>query len=414
MIWMLKYFLLQLREACLCLLKGLVAIAAMLSLTAICIFTTYRMESKKPSELITVAIVSEKEDLIISALVDMANDTRGLSLVCSFVPMGKEEAIDGLKNGSVSMVMSIPEDFYAKASGMQEASLDIYTAGKPDASQRRLLAVMGGIEELMAVTEGAMYSMYDGMALYSFPVSTAQMEQDIFGRVISEFINRADVFDMVYISAYGQYSFAQHYITAGIILSFIISGTAFFGMYGSGDRQLERIIGASPLKRIIISMIKTSAVALALGFCMTVLILIFDLTFPKADIWETIGIISFNAGFGTYMALWLFAISEAVCIHLITSLFGSQAASRTIYWLSMLLMLTAAGVIVPAVYLPAKLRKIAEYIPAGQWHGLLMRGIWSSSRRNMAAAGAPLVIITNVILFSIAVIVYSRSLNSHD
>ena len=106
-----------------------------------------------------------------------------------------------------------------------------------------------------------------------------------------------------------------------------------------------------------------------------------------------------------HICLWLGALSLALWVNLVGTVLSSDNAHfRAVYILSSLIMMTASGVMVPAVYLPDMLRKISGVIPTGALHGMLMSGFWESAgiREPGDIPGLTVTLITDaaVLLFS--------------
>jgi len=403
-----KYLKLQIKEAFRCLLRGGLFIVALFAVSALLIFAGYNSSRNTDDKLITVAIVYNKDDFVIDSVLKMAMKEDSIKSFCNFEKMNYEEAMSKFSDKKADIVMIVPDDFYELAASLQETSITIIVPSDPTPTQKKLIAIIDGIESMMITTEGALYAMYDGMGVYSFPVTTSQMEAQIFEDVINQFLNRAELFEYKTVSLYGDFTFVQFFIVSAVMLIILVCSVTYFDMYGEGVVQLERIAANSILKKIEISIIKIVSMMLPIGILLSIMVFAFGKLFGGGR--QAI----FNASAGAYLSVWIFAFSASVFIHLIISIFGNTTHTKTLYILLVIVLLVISGVIVPSAYLPRFIFKVSDYIPVGMWQKILMNGLWNSARRNMAVRYMKMPLITDVILGIVSIYIYIRRLNLHD
>lgn len=370
-------------------------------------FGIYKGIGREQSEIITVGIVSDESDFVMGALIDMVKDIPSLSSFCRMEQMSNEEAMEGIASGDIGIAIVVPGDFYETASAMQEAHIEIYAPAKETVAGNKLLAIIEGVEQLMVNTEGSLYAMYDGMAMYSFPVGTAEMEYTLFMDEISRFMGRDEIFEDVWVSPFGNYTYVQFYVVSILITVISISSVSYFKMYSSENRQIERMIGANTYGKVLLSISKIVAITLPTGIFVTAI------SFLARAVAGRMGM-TVEYTHNTFVAIWLVVLSISILINMIVAVAGADVHTRTLYWLIIGIMLAVTGVIVPAVYLPEVFSKISHLIPVYEWQEILLRGIWDYGKRVSLTRNIKPIAITDVIFLVIGVFAYCRRLNGHD
>lgn len=402
-----KLGLLQLKTALNAYLKGLLLLVALFVLVGIGLVGIWKHINQidvGEHAILNTAIVADEGSLGTEYLISMVEGVQGVASICNLQKMEWPDALDGLQEGDVDVIIRIPDEFYVKAMNMEETQIEIYTWGEPTKLQKMLLAQLSGAQNLMSTTECAIYACYDGIEACEVPYTRAQIEYDLFMDTVTGFMNRDRLFSISNLSAYGSYDFGQYYYISAIILVMTVSAVSLFSMYRHGERQLERLIYSGSSGYICASISRIITMTIAIAVTTSVLCLVVNMVVGKVDLF------SVSALPRLYWYIWLVALSISVWIHLIASVCGDSAHSRAIYVSLVILLLAGAGVVVPIVYLPGILRGLSTYLPMGAWHTLLMDAAFGQRRIN----GVNTTIITDVFIGILAVLVYLRSLLNHD
>lgn len=398
-----KYLILQIKNAYIYMLKGLLVLAALFVVAIGICYGSYKFLTSNPSEdsenlsIINIGVVSEGDDYAIEYLLTMVEDIEGVKGLCNITSMDEYSAYSGLEEGSLRMIIYIPEDFYIKASGMEDTSVTIIMAQPPSKLEYKFLGLIGAVEDLMSTTEGAIRSCYDGMYNMNIPITKGKMEADLFLGVIDEFLGRDKLFQFEFVSLFGSFSAKQFLICSFVTIFMLLMGTFFIGLYRHEEIQLERLVYRGKLSILWGTLGHIISMTVALGTIVSAII---------ALLFFWVGENQARA----YGALWLIALSVSILIHLIISVLGDNSHAAVIYVLFVFLLILVSGVVVPAVYLPGVLRNIAIYLPGGSYQQVLLDAFWSKRRLN----GMDLLLITDVLLLLISVIMYGRRLAKHD
>ena len=395
-------FALQLKSAFRRLLTGLLVAAVLFGAMLAGVYL-YMHSSEDEGGIIRVAVVSD-DSRFSDYVFEMADDIPGVNSLCNLVKMDMDEAVDELYAKDVGLIIDIPDDFYEKASTMQEAHLKIYTDGTPSKSVYKLLGMLGSVSGLMEITDAQILSMYDTIEAYDLPVTRTAMEWEFFSGTLAGFEKRTDFMDVKTVSAYGSYDLIRFYLTSAFLCMLLLGGVTLFGMYTKEQMRLERTLDRGMASFIRGSLSKVCAMWISMGIISEILLIILNRALTNADT-----AIQFSTRF--HICLWAATLSVALWIHLIAGLIGADSAHfRVVYVTLMLILLIASGVIVPAVYLPERLGGIAGIIPTGTLHRMLLSGMWDTGHirglRNIN--GLAITLITDGIIFAISLILYRR------
>ena len=404
-----KLFALQLRAAFGRIFMGLLVMAVFFGIAAAAGSFLLRSSGADKSELIRVAVVAD-DSRFSDYVLEMADRIPGVSSLCELQRMDSDEAIRELTDGRVGLIIDIPDDFYEKASAMEEAHLIIYTDGKPSKPVNKLLAMLGSASGLMEMTDAQILSMYDTMEAYDLPVSRTAMEWEFFSGTLARFEDRDSFIEVNSISAFGSYDVIRFYLTSVFLCMMLLGGVTLFGMYTPEQLRLERTLDRGAASFLRGSIRRICAMCAAMGVTGEIITLLLNRVLIKYDIDVMI-----STRF--HICLWMSALSFALWIHLTAGIVGADSAHfRVVYVTLMLILLIASGVVVPAVYLPSHIRPMTGILPTGAIHRMLLSGMWDTGHmrgiRNIN--GIVVTAITDGIVFAVSVILYRRRQLIHD
>ena len=394
-----KLFIIWLKASFKCVVKGLLISAVFFVAGVITVNSFMGKEGDEADQnaMIKGAIVTD-DDRFYDILHGLITDIPGVNGLCGFDRMSMEEAQESLVKGECGIVIGIPEDFYEKAQSMEEAQLKIYTSKSPSGSVQKLLAMIGSAQTLVNITDAQILSMYEGLEQYDLSVDRHAMEDTLYYDSIDRFMSRDELIGVTSVSAYGNYTIVGFYITTIVIILLMLLSVPMLRLYDRETMYLQTILNRGALAAIPDMVIKTAAIWIPLGAAGELICNLLNLYLIKISL-------MFVPDLRFHICLWLGALSLALWVNLVGTVLSSDNAHfRVVYILSSLIMMTASGVMVPAVYLPDMLRKISGVIPTGALHGMLMSGFWESAgiREPGDIPGLTVTLITDaaVLLFS--------------
>lgn len=343
-------------------------------------------------------------DYYFSELVDFANSVSSLKTFCRLEILEEDEAFDMLKSNDIQMLMVVPEGFIEAADHMQETSVDIYCPRDMSILQYKVLALFGEIEGIMINTEGAILSMYDGMAMYNFSMSVREMEEGVFNTFIMNFLNRSDYFEDSFISLYGDVPVVVFYICSIFIILIVLSGAVQFRIYGNGEKRIERIYLRGRSGHLLIATWKYLCVSIPIfmEMCIGILAFIISNRFLQLD--------DVEFGLGAFFKALIIALSIGAFVQITASLIRGKNERVTFYILFTVFMSLVSGMVCSLYYLPFILRKTAFIWPSGYWHKSFMNSVLIYSE----GYGDLGLFIFWIILTVTAIGLYYKGLNSHE
>lgn len=397
-----KYQIMQIREAFRCFFKGLLVMAVLFAVLAGTLAASAHLQEKdRAGSLVNVAVTAGEDDTVMNYLITFAGNMSSLKSFCSLKSVGRDEAEDMLISGEADIVIDIPDDFYARASAMQDVSLRVYVPEGSYTASDKLLSLLDSAETMMITTEAAINTMYGVMDVYDISMSRAEMEDALFGDIVEQFMNRDQLFEVKSSSPFGEYDFVSFYMISIIQTAAVLFGVFFAAMYSEEMISLEKLLARGIRERIGMSLVRivSMAVPAALGTCLITSLYNCVCRAAGAEDRCTLGT--------AYLWLVLYALCVSALIHLGLSITADSRHTGTIYVLGALILLAVSGITVPAVFLPKYLRAAAAYNPLSLWQGMLLKNFWGAESAAVDPAG---IFVTIVIIAAAAVLLHCRRL----
>ncbi len=355
------------------------------------------------NSLVKGAIVTD-DDRFYELVQALITDIAGAEEILSFDRMAKEEALDSLRDGELGLVIVVPDEFYDRAQAMEQTELSVYLPGVPSGAEEKLLAMLAGAQMLVKITDTQIMSMCEGIDEYGLKIDRHKVEEHIFLDAVGRYSDRSELFRVESVSAYGKYDPVMFYTTTLVMICVIAGSVSLMGLYDGEAVYIQKIYDRGRGAFIADAAIRTAAIWITLGTAIEIICVLLKLYLIKCDYLIALDL-------RLHICVWVSAMSYALWINLVgTILTSDNTHFRVVYILSGLLLMTASGVIVPAVYLPDILRKLAMANPVSALHGMLMSGMWESRRIRGVwdVQGLAVSLVTDVILFAVSVYICGR------
>lgn len=381
--------------------KAFLVIVVMTSVLVMALFAVNKIKSESDAAAgIVTGVVVPEGDKAVAALVKFANGISSLQDYCRLEVFDYNDAMEGLLDGALDMVIVIPDDFFDAATQMEPAEFTLYVSGEKSVGEKKLIGMLQGVEKVMVNTEGGICSMYKGMSIVSFPVTKTQMEDEMMEIFVRQFLNRGKLFDIHSLSPFGEYNLIQYYFIGISILIWFVCGVAYLGLYGKCNRRLERILARSLAQRVIVCIEKIVSMSVPMGLLLSFFTMVIN------SLMDYMGSNLFIARPYSYVTIWIFAFSAAIWIQLAGALSVDSAHGRTIYFIVVLVFAAVSGIIAPAVYLPSVLRTVSGIIPFSFMHRMLLDGMWGE----MNLENLIIILVLDLIVAVIGMLLYNRRL----
>lgn len=399
----LYYFYLEFKTAIKCMLGTLIALIAILILSVSLLYAiSIAKASYEEALAINVGVVIPEKDQSLNSILKLAESLTSLKGYCSLQSCSESQARDGLRNNTLALAIIIPEDFIDKATHMQPAEFTILAPNELSHNEKKLFSIFHGVEHMMTICESAIQSMYLGMEEFSFDFSIPQMENDLTTIYVNQFMSRGNVFDVEFLSIFGNYSYIEYYSSSLILIILLVCSLSFFGMYGRGELYLEKIFAVKTFGIIKITIMKILAQTLALSLFSYIILL----SVYAFDNILRLGLLYVTPG--TFLGIFLISLAVSSFTHLIITLFRCSSGASIYYILISLIMVTLSGGIVPKIYFPKALYTFAFFLPFSIWHNATLSSLYETK-----AASIVILLFNIVFTLSLGIILYVRQVKKH-
>lgn len=367
-----SYFLLRIKEALRlagCALACLV-IAAFFVFGAVNLID--RFAADLPDNRLRVAVALPEMEGEYEYLFGLANSMKSLKEFAVFEYCTEDEAMAGFEEGRFDMAAVLPDDFYEKAKAMQDTRFDLYYHENPGYGEKKLIALLGSVEQLMLLTENSIRALYLGTETGLSDFSREDVENDILKEYVGEYLERDRYFDERFVSAYGSYSFYEYIAVSGFLIFILLFSFVFFTLYDDGSLEFERYFGTDPAAVIGFYLIRIAVIAvLLIGIFMLAVFGADRLCEYKASYF----IMMKSSG---YIKLILPAISIALFVNAAGYLTVRVKGARLLYFLFVMLLVLVSGGIIPRGSFPEALQFFVGLSPFCGWHEALLGAVFGN------------------------------------
>lgn len=332
---LLRLSVLYLKTAFSCMGRALTFTAAILAIAALLLWNTYRNADGGLS-FANIGIVSEDDSKEMDWLFRIVKSMPAVKGLCSLEKYEKNEALKELKNGNLQIVMEIPENFVTDLNYMKESSLTLYVPKGDILANDRIFAMLSSVESLMATTECAICSMYEGMEHYSYNTTVSEMEDTLFGTYINSFLNREDQISIEYLSEYGNFDSFLYYGISGILFATVLLGVFMLRGYSKNMLETEKILAYSYGGKIILSLLKI------LCFSVPYFVLGSTLFAAFSIIGEKLGY-EIYISLPAYLTIIFIGLTISSFVHIFANLVGNREGREILYGLIVTLAWIISG-----------------------------------------------------------------------
>lgn len=297
---------------------------------------------------VTLAVTAPEGDPVPRLLAQFMGDMEDITQYCAFAALEEGEAMDALRQGEVTAVLVLPEDFIHGVMWGTNPDLRLVVAGDRPLESLLLLWVGQSASDILSAFQSGVYAVLDLYGEAPPPGLTRdQVVRDINLRYIALAMDRTGMFQTWELSATQALPIPLHYalsLTACFALS---AAPLFVPIYSGSWLSFQRRLRSAG---------RSAAVGYFSGVCAGIPAMIL-LIFPSMLL----------AGGGNPV----FLLGAAFLMAMFCSLFGSMcclasedaAGCALIAFGVSLLALALAGGIVPPVLLPEPVRRLSWLSP---------------------------------------------------
>lgn len=369
-----KYLWLEMKSACRCVLSALAGLIISIILLCLFIFGAGRVSDQQKKEArIRLAVVVPEDQAMLRQIPALANRMESVRQFASMENCNYDKAMEGFRTGDYRMVIVFPDDFFSKAEHMEEAEFRIYVHEDMGYAEKKVIAMIDGVQEIMLLTENSIKAMYDSMKIYNFSFSERHMEDGLLETFVKEALNRDAYYDIQFLSAYGDYSFPEYYASSVFLILVLMVSMSFFKIYRREQMTLERIMTRSDADRLFFGLMKIFSIGLMIAVMMLGALYAGDRICIRLGSW----FITMKPQ--TCIAFIIIAFSLALYVHIFGLISEKLHNGSLFYILITLLLSLCSGMIVARSYYPEALGQAAGLLPLANIHRALLAALWQGS-----------------------------------
>lgn len=331
---------------------------------------------------ITLAITSPEGDDTSRLIERYMSGMEDIQSYCKVQAMEEEEALDALKEGRVSAVLALPEDFVQGVRQGTNPAVRVIVGGEQPLESLLILWVGQSAADMLSAAQAGVYGVLD---LYDQGMtggrSWDQVMMEINLRYIQWIVNRQVVMGEQAVLPTGSLPIGQHYTLSIFFWLMLSVAPAFAWNYqGAWMEHYRRLtwVGRSPAVGLAASVTAVWAAATALTW---------------AALWLVFGAEPGKALWAALLCGLFFTAYAAFCALVTDSTAGCAGLSFPVTLAALLL----AGGIIPPVLLPEPVQPLGQLSPI-TWmrelgaQGLGVQGSYGSAAA-LAATGAGLLLL---------------------
>ena len=331
---------------------------------------------------LTLAVAAPEGDSTGKMVEEYASMLEDVNQYCTFLSMNEAEAIEAMKNGEVTAVLILPEDFIAGI--LDGTNPDVRLLVPEDRPLESLLTLWVGqsATDLLAAVQAGIYGVLD---FYSETdpdgFSYSQVMMDINMEYISWTLNRQDMFRTETVTATQTLPVGLHYGLSLLIYCGFTAAPLFTAIYTRPNLVFRRRMRSLGKKSVFCWCCDVTACTLLLFLLMAV---------PACLLLKT----SIPSVLGMTLAAALFcAVFGILCCQLTTN----TAACGGLSFFLALLFTAVGGGILPPVLLPETLRNLSWLSPSSWLRMLLSLSAGYEADGRMLAALAVSVVLMSIV-----------------
>ena len=369
-----KYLWLEMKSACRCVLSALAGLIISTILLCLFVFGAGKVSDQQKKEArIRLAVVVPEDQAMLRQIPALANRMESVSQFASMENCDYDSAMEGFRAGDYRMVIVFPDDFFSKAEHMEEAEFQIFVHEDMGYAEKKAIAMIDGVQEIMLLTENSIKAMYDSMKIYNFSFSVRHMEDGLLETFVKEALNRDAYYDIQFLSAYGDYSFPEYYASSVFLILILMVSMSFFKIYRREQMTLERIMTRSDADRLLFGFMKIVSIGLMIAVMMLGALYAGDRICIRLGSWFI------TMKFQTCIDFIIIAFSLALYVH-IFGLISEKLHNGSLFYILITLLFTLiSGMIVPRSYYPEVLGQAAGLLPLANIHRALLASLWQGS-----------------------------------
>lgn len=345
------------------LILGSLAISAVVVMVVL--FCAYSRNEESVLPKTRIAVVEGENSLLSDFIQGLLGNMQSADAMVRMEPMEREEAYSAFKRGELECVMDFPTDFMAGIGRGEDEGAILYVKNEGVAYDLGIIVQLAdAAEKYLSTAEASSYAMKDVMIEKELEDLIDGYDDELDVVNLRVLLLREDDFSKIVVVGEKDTSISQTYACSALVMLILLWGLSCGAMVKNDSMQLGRKLSVGGVSMFKQELIRLVSMLFLLG---TMLVLVFagligSFPFTK-NAYEQIDV--YESG-----RLWLLLISFIPCLLLSGCIvyFCFMAAANEIGGILLLFTGTIvmgymSGCLLPMVYLPKAIRKVAKYLP---------------------------------------------------
>ncbi len=369
--------------------KLLIVLAGILIAAALFFFLRGAGGQLDASERVAIGIVN-RDDSLYSKMLLSFYEENGLFTSYVSVYIGEEEEVQGwFEEGRLDMYLVIPENFADSMTYLEHLPVQAVISTRKPAVEIMLKNLLKAYEKYISSVELHCVALYQVMLLSGMPKEQAnEMNDRISVQLILKALSKSDFFEWYILENYGNIELASYYLhdAALLLLTFfaLLAGVGFLRGHHAGINARLAAMGVSGFVVLWQKELFFGSLVAAGGIIFAVLFYFLGVSCP----WQV------------FLLFFLYAFLAGAFMLFVAAAFRKMRNYLLASNMFLLLGAVLGGGLIPFMYLPAGMRKIARFLPNYNFLRLIFdAGQGKLSLRGLFIVGAVCVVCAALLIF---------------
>lgn len=375
------FFIVECKRTWKTLLKSIGNFCACLLLTAalVAVFSAL-MQNAQVFHKVNIGIAIPEGESVSRLATQYISSMDSVRSVCDFYYLDEKEAVEQLKQGTLQVVVMLPEGFYHDVQVGINPPAQIYFP--KDAAQNTQVfeeLVTAGVSFLQTA-EAGVYAALDTASYYGVELQGAGLGDTIAYLFANQMLKRDSVYSAQMLSPLGNLSVVEYYYAAGFVILLMMCGIQFGFLYGKRKRSVKdklKIRGVGSIRQSVVKVLVMTMFLYVTG------ILYYFAGIGIASRTKTYFVL--YQGKIWYVLLFL-CLGIAIYFHVLYELAGTSSQAAVFVFAVNIITIIGTGVLIPEAYLGREIAGISRFLPMKYWNAYAA-GILEGELSKEAVAG---------------------------
>ncbi|MGN0483211.1 MAG: ABC transporter permease [Lachnospiraceae bacterium] len=329
-------------------------------------------------EPVQVAMVIPKEETQTKLVTKVLSSMESVKSICTFSYYEEEtEGLSRMKEGSVQILIVIPQNFYADVDQGKNTPPIIYVPENMTPRIRMFTELVKDGVFLLQTAESGVYATLDTADIYRAVMTPKEIGNFVAQLYVEQAFSRGELFSRQVISPFGELEATQYYLTAAVTVILLLSGLFFNYLYQKKARSVEEKLRMYGMGAVVQSVQKVLLMAQILWLFSSMLYILL------CAVSEIGGGFFLNWEWKNLFALLPLSLAMAAVFHLLYELAGASRQGAVLLLAVLLFSFFCSGALIPAAFLPDWLGKIGSVLPLAVFsryvNGVFYAGVQAQS-----------------------------------